>query len=1032
MKLPNYFQDPQTLHVQTEPLRAYYVPCSSPEESWKADMLTTSRAINLNGDDWKFKFYPSYHDVPADCTSADACICGYDTIPVPSCWQILGYDSNQYTNTRFPIPYDPPYVPDENPTGVYVKEFALDAEAASKKVYLNFDGVDSCYYLWVNGIFAGYSQISHSGSEFDITDKIHQGTNRLTVIVLKWCDGTYLEDQDKLRFSGIFRDVYLLIRPEDHIRDYFVHTDVSRDLSSAEIRTDLEMCGNASVKARLYSPDGALLSEAEASGGQVRFPVEHPDLWNAEHPALYTLILETPEETIAQKVGIRRIDIKGNVIYMNGVNFKIKGTNRHDSDPYTGASISREQLLRDLKLMKEHNINGIRTSHYPNAPWATQMYDRYGFYVMDEADLESHGCANVFGGGMRRGDNDEVQYEKTYGLLMRDPSYEKAVVDRIQHLVHRDKNCASVFSWSMGNESAYGPNMEKAAAWIKSYDPDRVVNYENGIWQMMDSEYVNDLSNIDVFARMYAPVEFVDYFCTQEGKKPFIQVEYSHAMGNGPGDLEEYFQRMYKYDGYIGGYVWEWCDHSVCMGRTPDGKEKFFYGGDWNEEIHDGNFCMDGLVYPDRRPHTGLLEHKNVARPIRASLADAAAGIVELDNKMDYTNIRDRYSVVYEIVTDGQITASGTLPDVDCPAKSQVQVQIPQPLSFRGNTFLHLHYIQKEADLLTPAGYEAGHDQLTVSRDASSAKAAVAKAAGCLPSPAESTVPVAVKDLENQLVVTGAGFRYVYDKWKGAFSALVKDGSSLIEKTIELNVWRAPMDNDRRVRLEWEEAGYDRARIKVYDTSWEIRDGSAVITSSYALYAVYLQSIARGTLTWTVNGKGAVTVQVDGDRTPIWPHFAKEPLPRMPFLPRFGLRLFLPSCYDQVTYFGYGPQESYPDKHRDAYVDLFTSSVEDLHEDYLRPQENGSHWGCTALAAGTSDGRHLLVSGQEFSFNASVYTQEELTSKAHNFELERSPYTVLCLDGCISGCGSNSCGPRLMEKYQVDDEKLSMTFTLEF
>ena len=1031
MRLPNYFQDPQTLHVKTEPLRAYYIPCGSQEEAMEADMLTTSRAITLNGDDWSFRYYDSYHDIPEGCTAADACTCGSDTISVPSCWQILGYDGNQYTNTRYPIPFDPPYVPDENPAGVYVKEFTLDAQATAQKVYLNFDGVDSCYYLWVNGSFAGYSQISHSGSEFDITEYVHEGSNRLTVIVLKWCDGTYLEDQDKLRFSGIFRDVYLLIRPHNHIRDYFVHTDVAEDLSGARVWADIDCQGDVAVKARLYTPCGQLLGETEMADGKISFQVDTPDLWNPEHPALYTLILETAEETIGQKVGIRRIDIRGNVIYMNGVNFKIKGTNRHDSDPYTGAAISRQQLMKDLKLMKEHNINGIRTSHYPNAPWATQLYDQYGFYVMDEADLESHGCENIYGGGIRRGDNQEIQYERTYGLLMRDPSYEKAVVDRIQHLVHRDKNCASVFSWSMGNESAYGPNMEKAAAWIKSYDPDRVLNYENSIWQMMDSDYVNDLTNIDVYSRMYAPIEFVDFYCSQEGKKPFIQVEYSHAMGNGPGDLEEYFERMYKYDGYIGGYVWEWCDHSVYMGKTIDGRDKFYYGGDWNEEIHDGNFCMDGLVYPDRRPHTGLLEHKNVARPIRASLVNAETGIVCLDNKMDFTNIRDRYQIAYEIVTDGEVTASGVLSDVDCPAKTAVEVQIPEKLPKTGNTFLHLHYIQKEADLLTPAGYEAGHDQLTVSRDADAARAAVAKSAGCGLS-ADTGAQVTVEDLENQLVVCGQGFRYVFDKWKGTFSALVKDGSSLIEKPIELNVWRAPMDNDRRVREEWEAAGYDRARIKVYETSWEVSDNQAVITSRYSLYAVYLQRIVTGTLTWTVSVSGAVTVKVNGERSPIPMNFARTPLPMMPFLPRFGLRLFLPACYDHVTYFGYGPQESYPDKHRDAYVDLFTSSVEKLHEDYLRPQENGSHWGCTALAAGTRDGRHLLVSGQEFSFNASVYTQEELTEKAHSFELEKSPYTVLCLDGYISGCGSNSCGPRLLEKYQVNDEKLSMTFTLEF
>lgn len=1031
MRLPNYFQDPQSLHIGTENLRAYYIPCKDEKEAWNADMLTTTRSINLNGDDWKFRFYETYHDIPEKCIEKDACTKGYDTIPVPSCWQILGYDNNQYTNVRYPIPFDPPYVPTENPAGVYVKEFVLTQEEAAQNIYLNFDGVDSCYYVWVNGEFVGYSQVSHSGSEFDITGKIQAGNNRLTVIVLKWCDGTYLEDQDKLRFSGIFRDVYILVRPENKVRDYFVHTNVNDTFDKASVVVDLELNGNPEVTAKLYTPGGALLAETGVCDGKIQIDVEQPDLWNAEHPALYTLMLVTEDEVIGQKVGIRRIDIKGNVIYINGVNFKIKGTNRHDSDPYTGATISREQLLKDLKLMKEHNINAIRTSHYPNSPWATQMYDKYGFYVMDEADLESHGCDAIYGSSWQRLPMEEVQYDRTYGWLMKEPSFEMAVLDRQQRLVHRDKNCASVFSWSMGNESAYGPNLEKAAEWIKSYDPDRVLNYENSIWQMMDTDYVNDVSKLDVFSRMYAPVEFIDQYCSQEGKKPFIEVEYCHAMGNGPGDLEEYFERLYKYDGYIGGYVWEWCDHSVYMGKTYDGKDKFFYGGDWKEEVSDSNFCMDGLVYPDRTPHTGLLEHKNIARPIRASFVDDSHTVIELDNKMDYTNIKDGYNIVYEIVKDGIVIASGTFADVDCPAKTKVQVSLAEKIEAAGNTVVHLHYIQKYDDYLTKAGYEAGHDQLIVSRDEADARLAVARACDWKET-AETAQEIQIMENEKEIILTGANYRYVFSKIKGTFSSLICNQNSLIEKPMELNIWRAPLDNDRNIRREWERAGYNRARIKVYSTSWEKVNDAVVIKAEYSLAAVALQRILQGTIIWEVSKSGKITVTVNGERVLLHPRMAKRPLDPMPFLPRFGLRLYLPKAYKEVTYFGYGPQESYQDKYRDAYLDLFTATVDEMHEDYLKPQENGSHWGCSSVNLATSDGRKVLVSGAEFSFNASRYTQEELTKKAHNFELEKSPYTVLCLDGYMSGCGSNSCGPELFEKYRVNDDKLSMTFTIEF
>lgn len=1032
MLLQNYFQDPSVLHIGTEPLRAYYVPCKDEMEAAKADMLTTSRARTLNGADWKFKFYESYHQIPASAVEKDAATGDYDTIPVPSCWQILGYDHNQYTNIRFPIPFDPPYVPDENPAGVYVKEFSLTAEEAAQKIYLNFDGVDSCYYVWVNGIFTGYSQISHSGSEFDISDKVVAGTNRLTVLVLKWCDGSYLEDQDKLRFTGIFRDVYLLIRPQDHIRDYFVHTPVSEDLHTASIDVEFSLCGSPDVQAKLLCPNGQVLDTAAVCDGKLHFTVSDPDLWNAEHPALYTLLLSTSSEVIAQKVGIRRIDVKGNVIYFNGATFKLKGTNRHDSNPYTGAAVTREQLLTDLKLMKEHNINAIRTSHYPNAPWATQMYDQYGFYVMDEADLESHGSQTLYGTSNRWTDNGVTQYELTYGYFMREPSYEAAVIDRIQHLVHRDKNCASVFSWSMGNESGYGPNMEKAVAWAKSYDPDRILSYESSCLQLMDSDYENDTSNLDVYSRMYSPAEFIDMFCEQEGNKPFIQVEYAHAMGNGPGDLEAYFERLYKHPGYIGGFVWEWCDHSVYMGKTIDGRDQYYYGGDWNEEVHDGNFCMDGLVYPDRTPHVGLLEHKNVARPIRAALLDSA-GTIRLDNKLDFTNLKDHFTIQYEIIEDGTVLSSDTLELPDCPPHTSVEITLTLPAQIKGNTTLTLHYLQKGEAMLTPSGFEAGQDQFILSKDVASAKQAVAPCTHALCSEApDSSAPLFVEDLENQLIVTGSSFRYVFDKWKGTFSHLTKDQKTVTSRPIELNIWRAPIDNDRRIRDKWRAAGYDRARTKVYRTTWNLEDGSLSITSDFSLAAVSLQKILEGTISWTITSNGSITVAVTAKRQPLALAHTTTSMQPMPYLPRFGLRLFLDPAFDQISYFGYGPQESYIDKHRSSHFGLFSSSLDGLWEDYLRPQENGSHYGCNALSLSSADHRSLIVSADAFSFNASRYTQEELTVKDHNFEIEPSPYTVLCLDGYMSGCGSSSCGPDLAEQYQVNDTELAFTFTLEF
>ena len=466
------------------------------------------------------------------------------------------------------------------------------------------------------------------------------------------------------------------------------------------------------------------------------------------------------------------------------------------------------------------------------------------------------------------------------------------------------------------------------------------------------------------------------------------------------------------------------------MGKTFDGKDKFFYGGDWNEELHDNNFCMDGLVYPDRTPHTGLKEHKNIARPIRASLIDAEKGLIELDNKLDYTNIQDGFVICYEVVTDGEIVDEGMLGEIDCPAKNKVQIELPVEINAVGNTFINLYYLQKEPAYLTPAGYEAGHDQLIICQDAASAKKIVEEVIEWEEGNT-ANAEIKVSESEKEIVLKGENFHYVFQRQLGTFSSLIRNQNQLLEKPIELNIWRAPMDNDMNIKPQWKRAGYDRARTKVYSTEWKADENGVTITAVYSMAAAYLQRILEGTMIWKVDKDGKITVTVNAERVQLTPYLCRKPLKPMPFLPRFGLRLFLPKAYDELAFFGYGPDESYIDKHRHSFLDIFASAIEDLHEDYIRPQENGSHYGCSGLGIVTSDGRKALISGESFSFNASRYTQEELAAKGHNFELEESGYTVLCLDGYMSGCGSNSCGPALAKQYQVNDDKMSMTFVIE-
>ena len=1004
MNLPRYYEDPSVLHVGTVPNRAYYIPFRQEDTARLGDRLLSDRLILLSGD-WDFQYYPNRFEVPEDFMTPDFDASSFDEIPVPSCWQILGYDRHQYTNVRYPFPFDPPYVPEENPCGAYRTYFSLTEEEAAQKNYLNFEGVDSCFYVWVNGRFVGYSQVSHSTSEFDVSPFVQAGENLLAVLVMKWCDGSYLEDQDKLRMSGIFRDVYVLTRPESHVRDFTVRTPVEDDYRTARIDVSLEWEGKpGKAVCTLYSPDGEKLAVQAVKDGKASFPLENAVLWNAEDPRQYQLLLSAEGEIICQEVGVRRIEVKDSVLYFNGVNIKLKGVNRHDSDPFAGYAVTEENLAADLALMKRHNFNAIRTSHYPNAPWATQMYSQYGFYVIDESDIEMHGTVTTYS----ELPPNEWGYEKytlkdrIYGTLCHDKRFEAAVLDRVQRNVERDKNCACVLMWSLGNESGYGPNMEKAAAWAKAFDPDRLVHYEGSIYEK--EGYQNDLSCIDVYSRMYASVEAVDQYCT-EGvlKKPFIQCEFVHAMGNGPGDIEDYFQRLYRYDQFAGGFVWEWCDHAVWMGRTNEGKNKFYYGGDFGEFPHDGNFCMDGLVYPDRTPHTGLLEWRNVARPARAFRKED--GSLTLRNCLDFTDLKDYLFIDYEVTQDGETVQSGRVETPETAPHGESALPLPCQTPAKGTCCLNLYYRLKEGDDFRDAGDLLGYDQFILREE-------------------ETTLPqgpaqkLAVSETERCVTVEGEQFRYVWNRLTGVFESLSAQQIPFLERPMEWNIWRAPTDNDRNIRRKWEEAGYDRTTVRVYETSAEITEEGAVLTAKLALSAIFIQHIADITAKWTVHADGRISLQAHVERNT-----------EMPYLPRFGLRLFLPKAFSQAEYFGYGPMESYVDKRRASLLGRFEAQVEDMHEDYLKPQENGSHYGCSHLVlSGREDGR-LEAAGHCFSFNASPYTQEELTKKAHNFELEPCGSTVLCLDYRQSGIGSNSCGPQLLPQYRLDEA--SFDFALE-
>lgn len=969
MKLDMYHENTDILHVGCEPPRAYYVPFSDKEKALEGIREKSDRFTSLNGK-WDFKYCKSLYDMPGLGEITD-----YERIDVPSCWQCKGYDKHNYVNTRYPFPYDPPYVPYDNPCAMYEKKVTLKKPRKSR-LYINFEGVDSCFYLWVNDIFIGYSQVSHSTSEFDITDAAKGGRNKINVLVFKWCDGSYLEDQDKFRMSGIFRDVYVLTRDEKHITDFTIKTKTDGTVTvETDIHADFE----------LY--DNGKLIEADA-GSKVSLKIDEPILWTAETPYLYTLIIKCGGEYIVQKIGLREIRIEDGVVLLNGRKFVIKGVNRHDSDPVTGYTISREQAEKDLKLMKLHNINAVRTSHYPNAPWFTELCDELGFYVCAEADIEAHGVCSFFGGSQ----------EKTFGLIAHDKRFKEAILDRVQRSVIRDKNRTSVIIWSLGNEAGYGENFENAGRWVKNYDHTRLTHYESSVHETLGHK--NDTSMLDLYSTMYAPPEsIVEYFANAKNKKPYIMCEFLHAMGNGPGGIYDYLDLIDKYNGFVGAFVWEWCDHAIYMGKK-NGKEAYYYGGDFNEVVHDSNFCMDGLVYPDRTPHTGLLEYKNALRPIRASLC---ADMIEFENRLDFSDVSKLYRVEYILQKDGVIIDKGdiTLPSI----KPHKHVKVPMPVEIpEGDSFIMLRYITLTETELVPEGYDAGFDQIRLSK-------------GSVAQLGENTceTSIAIDEDEKYISLSGEGFRYVYNKYTGIFDSLNVEGKNVITRPLEWNIMRAGTDNDRNVIRKWIDAGYDRIIPRAYTADITETKDSVIIVSDINISAVQMRSILRLKAKWEVRSDGAILLSVKARFND------NKPYIEMPFLPRFGIRAFLPESYSKVRYYGYGPYESYTDKHLASYIGMFDDTVNNMHEDYIKPQENGSHCSCKYMNI-SSDNSSIEVYGKKFSFNVSEYTQEELMSKKHNFELEKSGSTVLCIDYRQCGIGSNSCGPVLPDSEKLKDK----------
>lgn len=837
--------------IGVEAPRSYYIPFASEQafsfQNGILDREKSQRFISLDGE-WNIAEYAQKELVHIDEKPTGK-------IPVPSCVQIHGYDQLQYINCRYPFPFDPPTVPKDNPAYHYQRTFAIDD--LREKYYLNFEGVDSCFYVYVNKQFVGYGQISHATNEFDITSFVQAGENVLDVVVVKWCVGSYLECQDKFRFTGIFRSVYLLKRPKLHITDFTISTDIRGSDGVVTVKNGGEIPFTCSIEG------GQVCVEPRTS---VEIVIKNAKLWWAEEPNLYDVVLSACGEKILQRVGIRSVKIENGIFKINGKHVKLKGVNRHESHPKTGMTVTVADTVEDLKLMKWANVNAIRTSHYPDMPEFYELCNYYGFYVMDEADVETHGVCTAEGG------YDKVIWQK----YVESDIFSAGITDREINLYERDKNHTCVLIWSLGNESNYGKAFHAGADYIKRKDS-RPIHYE-GIWESDHSDYYTN--RLDVVSRMYPGLDFFEAYLKDEKEtRPFVLCEYSHAMGNSNGDLNDYWKIIDSNDRFMGGFIWEWCDHAV---QTEQG---FLYGGDFGEREHDGNFCVDGLVTPDRKAKSNLLELKAV---------------------------------------------------------------------YGG---------KREESFVPPVGALAHR---------------------------EEGIPLQVDVLPD--------------------GKIQKIGKFAWQSPMEIDIFRAYIDNDMFVKAKWAKfENYTQTLDEVFPLGDRTVYKGRLVKDCLKPILYYEMEIAP-----FANGVDITFSYQIGDY--------------IAYLPRIGLAFAIDRKYQKFSYTGYGESESYIDKHMASSYGEYKTTVTENFQNYIRPQENGSHFGATKL---TVDGAFDVTAKQPFSFSVLPYSTQQLKNTKHNFELKEPDATYIHLDLAMSGIGTNSCGPQLAEAYRAP-KKGKNTFRIVF
>ena len=1023
------WEDQTLTNINRMEPRTLLVPFSNRDQAMTGDTTQSSFYQTLNGV-WKFGFFPNPQAVTEGFQAEDADLCDWEDIVVPCNWQMEGYGRPHYTNVQYPFPMNPPHVPNENPTGCYVREFEIPEEWDNRRVILTFRGVDSFFYVWINGALAGMSKGSRVISEFDISEYIGVGTNRIAVQVIQWSDGSYLEDQDMWWLSGIFREVSLSALPLTALYDVFAKPTLDKKYKNGLLTVDLTIrnfsvkAAKGTVEAELFDPAGLPVAVSRHSDEELfesplmenfnlkaeaqsvitlSTEVKNVLRWSAETPELYTLAITLKDakgnvlEAAALKIGFRSVELKNGNFLVNGEKIMIRGVNRHEFHCELGRAVTTDAILEDILLMKRHNINAIRTSHYSNDPAFYRICDEYGLYVLAEADLETHGfCMNSWKG------NPPTL-----------PEWENAIVERGVRMVKSFKNHACIFAWSLGNESGYargkekiGVNLRKMAEAMRRIDPSRFLHYEGDQADQMD---------VDVISRMYpSPSDWEKCVNKYKGRYPAFLCEYAHAMGNGPGGLEEYWQTFYKNKNMQGGFVWEWCDHGIRT-LSPDGVEYYAYGGDFGEEPHDGNFIADGLVFPDKTPTPGLAELKKVIAPVRVAAGNLAKGEVVVTNYYDFLTLA-HLNAVWSVTENGRVIQSGSLAPLKTKPHASETVKIPFVLPARPKAgaeyFLNLTFSLGVDTNWAASGFEIAWGQVA------------------LPVKSPAIVRImpprdVVADEDDALIqIEANGSLFQFDKLSGRLCAWERNGVPLIVEGPQFNIWRAPTDNDRNIKEKLHKAGYSRMQHRVDDVALVIgRKGETKVKVSSRL--------APPVLAWGYLCEYSYNFLPDGSYRLDFSAKLQNDGFELPPLQCVGFEMTLPETVSRAAWFGLGPGEAYPDSKEAQKVGYYKLPLEALSTNYTRPQENGNRYEVRRAAFYDTKMCGILVAGTPlFDFSAHRYTAEALEKAQHPYEIEECDEVVLNLNWKSAPLGSNSCGPLPNEALLIKPQnfKFSMNF----